>query len=142
MDIRKLEIGDLDRLCAVEEGLFDAPVTRDWARAFLSDPGHAICAAFDEAVMVAFASGTVLRHPDKAPSLFINEVGTRDSHLRQGLGTAVSTALMDWARSQGITEIWLATETDNRPARALYRSMGGDEGVFALYAWGFRWDGE
>ncbi|MCA9554216.1 MAG: hypothetical protein KC933_29545, partial [Myxococcales bacterium] len=34
---------------------------------------------------VAFASGTVLLHPDKAPGFFVNEVGTRESHLRRGL---------------------------------------------------------
>jgi ribosomal protein S18 acetylase RimI-like enzyme len=128
---------DLERLCAVPEGLFDHPVDPGLAAAFLADPLHELVLAYEGELAVAFASGTVLLHPDKPPSMFVNEVATRDSHLRRGLATAVTEALFAVARARGCEGIWLGTEPDNTPALALYRKLGGDEQPFV----GFGWDG-
>ncbi|MCB9651284.1 MAG: GNAT family N-acetyltransferase [Deltaproteobacteria bacterium] len=135
--VRRLGPADLDLLSAIPEGLFDHPVDRAQARAFLEDPQHDIVVAFEGELAVAFASGTVLLHPDKAPGFFVNEVGTRESHLRRGLATAVSEALFDVARKRGCEGIWLGTEPFNAPALGLYRKLGGEEQVFV----GFAWDG-
>ena len=135
--IRVLRPEDLDLLCAVPEGLFDEPVDRVQAEAFLADPANVIALAFDGPLAVAMATGTVLRHPDKPPSMFINEVGTRDGYLRRGLGRAVTEAVMAQARARGCEGVWLGTEADNAAALGLYRAMAGREvpGVF------FGWDG-
>ncbi len=135
MDIRVLGIDDLDLLLAVEPGLFDAPVDPVQARAFLRDPRHHLVAAIEGGRMLAFASGTVLLHPDKSPSLFVNEVGTREEHQRRGLATAVMQRLFDHARGLGCRGIWLATEPDNQEARALYRKLGGQAQDLVGYAW-------
>ena len=87
--------------------------------------------------LVSFASGTVLLHPDKPPGVFVNEVGTRESHRRRGLARAVTEALFAHVRAMGCNGIWLGTEPDNAPALALYRALGGAEQVIA----GFGWDG-
>lgn len=134
--IRRLGPEDLDVLCAVPGGLFDGPVDRVQSEAFLADPMNVIVLAFDDDLAVSMATGTVLRHPDKQPSLFINEVGTRDSHLRRGIGRKVSLALMEIARARGCESVWLATEPDNASALGLYRSMAGKE-VHGVY---FSWD--
>ncbi len=135
--IKTLGPDDVDLLLQVEPGLFDNPVNEDQARAFLADPLHHIVVAREDGSPVSFASGSVLLHPDKPPSLFVNEVGTRDAHQRRGLATAVTTALIDLARAQGCIGAWLGTEPDNTAALALYRKMGGDEVTFV----GFGWDG-
>jgi aminoglycoside 6'-N-acetyltransferase I len=137
MEIRVLGPADLDLLCAAEDGLFDNPVRPDEARAFLASPLHEIVVALAGRRILAFASGTVLLHPDKAPGLFVNEVGTRDGHQRRGLATAVCRALFARARARGCEGIWLGTEPDNAPALALYRTLGGTECPFV----GFGWDG-
>ena len=137
MEIRCLGPQDIDCLAAVEPGLFDNPVDPAQARAFLTDPRHLIAAAFEAGRVVAFASGTVLLHPDKPPSLFVNEVGTRDSHLRRGLARACLQTLIARGRALGCQGAWLGTEPDNAPALALYRSLGGQEIGFV----GFGWDG-
>ena len=136
MEIRALTPADLALLCATPPGLFDNPVDPAQAAAFLADPGHHMVVALDAGDIVAFASGTVARHPDKPPSLFINEVGTREGHQRRGLATAVTQALIDRGRAAGCTTAWLGTEPDNTAARALYRRMGGDEAPFIGYGWG------
>lgn len=134
--VRTLGPDDLATLMAVPEGLFDAPIDLIQARAFLADPLHVLVLAFDGDFAVGMASGTILLHPDKPPAMFINEVGTRDSHLRRGIGTQVTQALIALARTKGCKGVWLGTEADNVAALGLYRSMGGDE-VSGVY---FGWD--
>lgn len=133
--IRDLAAGDHDLLCATEDGLFDHPVDPVQAAAFLADPLHMMVAAFDGDRMIGFASGTVLLHPDKPPSLFVNEVGTRDEWLRRGIARRVMGRLMEAARTRGCKGIWLGTEPDNAAALGLYRSLGGDEVSFVGFGW-------
>ena len=133
--LHELGPDDLDRLLSVPPGLFDNPVDPDAARAFLADPGHVMVLAYDEKTAVAFATGTVLLHPDKAPSFFVNEVATSGSHLRRGLATRCTAALMEIARARGCQGIWLATEPDNGPALGLYRAMGGNEVPVVCFDW-------
>ena len=128
---------DLDALLAVPEGLFDNPVDNEQAEAFLNDPLHELVLAYDGDLAVGMASGTVLLHPDKQPSMFVNEVGVRDGWLKRGIGKAVTERMFAIARARGCIGIWLGTETDNEAALALYRSLGGDE-VLGVY---FGWDG-
>ncbi len=137
MEIRLLQVSDLELLLQVENGLFDNPIDPAQACAFLDSPLHHIALAFAEGQAVAFASGSVLLHPDKPPSMFVNEVGTREGHRRKGYGAAVLHALIDHARAIGCKGIWLGTEPENAPALALYRSLGGEERPIA----GFGWDG-
>lgn len=126
---------DVALLMAVPEGLFDEPMRADQARAFIADEHSLMFLAFDGDLAAGMASGTIVLHPDKAPSLFINEVGVRQSHQRRGIGTALTQALIGAARRRGLEGIWLGTEMDNAPARALYRSLGGQEVIAALYSW-------
>jgi aminoglycoside 6'-N-acetyltransferase I len=120
---------------SVRPGLFDNPLDREQARAFLNDPKNWLVLAYDGSNAVGMASATILLHPDKQPALFVNEVGVRDSHQRRGIGKLVSQALIDRARAEGVKGVWLGTETDNVAARALYRSLGGEEVLGVFYGW-------
>ncbi len=134
--IKRIFLAEVDLLLAVPEGLFDAPITRPLATAFLSDPANSLFLAFEGDLAVGMASGTDLRHPDKPASMFIQEVGVRDAHQRRGIGKAVTQALIDAAHTRGVTEIWLGTEPDNTAARALYRALAGDEVPGVYFGWG------
>lgn len=126
---------DLALVMAVAPGLFDNPIDEGQTRAFLESPLNHLVLAFEAGQAVAFASGTVLLHPDKPPAMFINELGTRESYRRRGYGRAVLQALIERARAHGCKGVWLGTETGNRKARAFYRAMGGQQMLFAGYAW-------
>jgi GNAT superfamily N-acetyltransferase len=116
--------------------LFDNDILPDQAALFLADPANVIWLAFDGDDAVGMLTGTVLRHPDKAPALFVNEVGTRDDWLRRGIARALVSRALDWTRASGISGgMWLGTEADNAPARALYRACGADEVGGAFYGW-------
>ncbi|MEL6837777.1 MAG: GNAT family N-acetyltransferase [Pseudomonadota bacterium] len=134
--LRHLGPDDLDMLLEVEEGLFDNPVRRDQAAAFLDNPLHEMVLAYENSHAVGMASGQILLHPDKSPAFFINEVGVRDTHQRQGIAKKLCVALMTVARDRGCQGIWLATEGDNVAARALYRSLDAREtGDIVVYDW-------
>ena len=126
---------DLDRLLAVEDGLFDNPMMPEQARAFLGDPLHELIIAYDGDRAVGMVSGTVLLHPDKDPAFFVNELGTRESHQRRGIATALMEAIIDIARTRGCKGIWLGTEADNAPALALYRKIAVDEVRGSFFGW-------
>lgn len=133
--LRDLGPTDEALLLSVKPGLFDNAIRPDQARAFLADPGHLCTLAFDGDQAVGMITATVLLHPDKAPALFVNELGTRDSHLRRGIATQLTEHMFARAREMGCQGIWLGTETDNEPALAHYRKLGGQEMVFVGFGW-------
>lgn len=133
--IREIGLSEINLLLAVTPGLFDEDIRPDQSLAFLSDTANILFLAHDGDLAVGMASATILRHPDKAPALFVNEVGTRDSHLRQGIATALMQRLIAAGRARGCQGIWLGTETDNDPALALYRKLGGEEMAFVGFGW-------
>ena len=117
--------------------VFDNPVDPAQLSAFLADPVHYMTCASDADRVVGFASGTILLHPDKAPMLFVNEVEVAEEYRRRGIASELLSRLFQWAEEQGCVTCWLATEDDNLPARALYRSARGRERTgLVMYEWG------
>ncbi len=140
--LRRLGPDDLETLLAVRDGLFDNAVLPEQAKAFLADPLHEIMLTFDGEEAVGMATGQMLMHPDKPPAFFIAEVGVREEYQRQGIAKRLCGALMQLARDRGCEGIWLATETDNVAARALYRSLAAREtGGIVVYDWDGAMDG-
>ncbi|MCK0096510.1 GNAT family N-acetyltransferase [Yoonia sp. F2084L] len=134
--LRRLGPEDLAVLLDVKEGLFDNPIRADQAKAFLNDPLHEMVLAFDGDTIIGMASGQVLLHPDKPPAFFVAEVGVRDEYLRRGIAKRMCQNLLGIARARGCEGIWLATESDNLAARALYRSLKARETQdIVVYDW-------
>tara|TARA_R100000322_G_scaffold166359_3_gene132716 strand:- start:3727 stop:4161 length:435 start_codon:yes stop_codon:yes gene_type:complete len=134
IQVRLLDIGDLDLILASDA--FDHPARPDQTRAFFAAEGNAIVGAVADGALIGFASGTIHLHPDKPRAFFVNEVGVNEGWRKRSIGKRLVTMLNDWARAQGCDGIWLATEVDNEPARALYRSLAAREtaGV-VVYDW-------
>jgi len=121
--------------------VFDGPAQLEATARFLgeagkADPRNILVLAEGDGKVVGFASGVVLDHPDKAPSLFITELGVNEPARRCGIGIALLQAIRAEGRRRGCTGSWVATEGDNAPARALYRTAGGreTEGI-TMYEW-------
>jgi len=132
-EIRVLAPGDASVLDRVADQVFDEAVNAAWAREFLADPRHHLVVAIDEDTVVGFASAVHYVHPDKAPQLWINEVGVAPAYHRRGIGRAVLAAMLHRGRSLGCTEAWVLTEQDNTPARGLYQALGGAESECIMY---------
>ena len=117
-------------------GVFDGPVDAGNLSRFVQDEGHMLVFATARGQVIGFASGTVILHPDKDPTLFINEVGVEDHWRRRGIATRLIADLREQAREKGCRAAWVATEGDNGPARALYASMRAREtGGVVVFDW-------
>lgn len=116
---------DLDLLISADTTVFDNPVDPALAKAYLAHPDYLIALATDGDKVVGMATGLFYFHPDKHPEFYVNEVGVAESHQRRGIGKRLMAVLLDAAAARGVTYGWVATETDNLPARALYEAIGG-----------------
>lgn len=121
-------------LTRVADGVFDEPLEACWTTAFFEDGRHHLAVAIEDGVVVGMVSAVDYVHPDKAPQLWINEIGVAPSHLRRGIGRRLLDTILEHGRTLGCTEAWLATEETNVPAKALYRSVGGLPEQFTLYS--------
>jgi N-acetylglutamate synthase len=54
----------------------------------------------------------------------VTAVEVEEAHRRQGLGTAVLRAILEWARERGALSAYLQVADDNAPALALYGRYG------------------
>lgn len=134
VEIRLLGPDDAEVLQEVDPDVFDNPVDTQWTARFLSDSRHHIIVAIDAGCVVGMITAVDYVHPDKAPQLFINEVGVAESHHRRGIARQLLDVMLAHGRTLECTEAWVGTEGDNVPARALYESTGAMPEDFVLYS--------
>ncbi len=155
IDVRLLTPADLAVLSHVAEDVFDDPINKRSAKAFLEDPHHMLVVAIlrdaqplhpegerserlegrrdwapqDEAgkgLVVGFASGVKTLHPDKEiPELFINELGVAPQYQRRGIATAIMKTLFAEAKKARCRIGWVPVDVDNDVALAFYKAIGG-----------------
>ena len=119
--VRRMKAGDEAAFQSIAPEVFDEPINAARLHAYLREPGHLMVLAFDGDLIVGQCVGIIHRHPDKTTELYVDEVGTASTHLRQGIARMMMDELFAWGRELGCVEAWLGTETDNEPAKALYR---------------------
>lgn len=56
--------------------------------------------------------------------IYLYEIGVLPEHRRRGIGTKMIQSLKEECRNRNVMEVWVGTEADNVPARALYESTG------------------
>ena len=116
-----MQPGDELDFAEVAPDVFDEPIHPERLEAYLLEPGHLMLLAFDNGVVVGQCAAVIHRHPDKLTELYVDEVGTASTHRRMGIARLMKDELFAWGRELGCEEAWLGTETDNEPAKALYR---------------------
>jgi aminoglycoside 6'-N-acetyltransferase I len=141
IELRFLGPGDAGVLSRVADDVFDYAVDPRWTAEFLADRRHHMVVALDEGVVVGMVSAVDYVHPDKAPQLWINEVGVAPSHHRRGIARRLMDAMLQHGRALGCTEAWVGTEETNVPARGLYEAAGSRPEPFVLYAFPLRESG-
>jgi len=91
--------------------------------------------AVSDGLVVGMVSGVRYLHPDKLPSMWVNEVGVGDDWLRRGIAKRLMDAILDLSEELGCEEAWLGTEPDNIAALGLYRSTKGSEETGVYFTW-------
>jgi aminoglycoside 6'-N-acetyltransferase I len=139
MDTRILRMGPLQAplLACVADDVFDAAIDPARLSAYLAEPGHLLVVALADGEVVGQARGVVHRQPDTATELYIDNLGVTPARRREGLATRMLDELLDWGRDLGCEAAWVATETDNDAARALYERRGSEAETFVMYFYGF-----
>lgn len=125
IDLKRMQPGDESAFSRITSDVFDEPIHPERLAAYLRAPGHLMILAFDDGVVVGQCAAVIHRHPDKVTELYVDEVGTASTHLRQGIATRMVEAMFAWGRELGCKEAWLGTELDNLEANGLYRKVGG-----------------
>ena len=135
IEFRLAVLTDLGALEKVGETLFDHAIKRERAIEFLNDPRHHLVLAFHKGEVVGMASGVHYVHPDKDPSMFINEVGILDDFQNCGIGRELVKYLWGHAKGIGCASAWVATEKSNIPAQRCYIGAGAkpDDEPFLLF---------
>ena len=109
------------------------PGVEDRFRAMLDLPQYAIFVAEDETGQVVglltVSHRWTLWHA--GPCALIEELVVDERARGRGVGRALVQAALDWARSQGCSEVEVSTEQENADAQNFYRRLGF-EGVALL----------
>lgn len=121
--IRPLRAADLDRVVELERDLFEAGA---WTRAMvveeLAAPGRRYVGAYDvDAPETLLGYAGVWFDGEVAQ---VMTIGVDRSRRRAGVGSALLTDLVAWARSCAADALLLEVRVDNEPALALYRRFG------------------
>lgn len=127
LTIRILEPDESAVLDRVAADVFDNEIDPRWTTEFFADPRHHLAVALDGDTVVGIASAVHYVHPDKAPELWVNEVGVAPTYQGRGIGRQLMQALFARGRELGCHEAWVLTEHENAAARRLYASVGGAE---------------
>jgi len=132
-----MEPGDAAVLDQVAEDVFDDDIDLEKLAAYLATPLHLMVLAVDDGVVVGQTRGMIQRHPDKPTELYIDNLGVTPGRQREKIATRLLDELTAWGLENGCEGAWVATETDNEPARALYALRGADPDTFVAYFYAF-----
>lgn len=117
-------------LAAQLDAMFDEGVAwdADQGRRFLADPDALLLVARWDGETCGFLTAYRLQRFDRRRAeVVLYEIGVEEPYRRRGAGRALVEAAKRWATEVGADELWVLTEEDNAPARALYAATGGRE---------------
>lgn len=134
ISIVKVTAANAGVLGKVDPDVFDHEIDPARVAAYVADPLHALYVAVDGDLVVGQIRGSVHLQPDRAPDLYIDNLGTAPSHQRRGIAAAMIGALRDWGKAQGCTYAWVATETDNDGAKGFYAAQSFTHDTIAMFA--------
>jgi ribosomal protein S18 acetylase RimI-like enzyme len=133
--VDRLGLADVGRVLAAAH-LFDDAPTVDGVEALLRREGHHLLFASVDGVDAGFAVGVEVLHVDRAPEMYLDELGTDDAFRRRGVALALLAALRQLAGQRGCDGIWAAVVPDNEPALAMYERAGAaDPEPTVIVAW-------
>jgi ribosomal protein S18 acetylase RimI-like enzyme len=118
-------VGLMAQLNEFGHGQVDAGV-EDRLRAMLNLPTHAIFVAEggngQVAGLLTVSQRWTLWHA--GPCALIGELVVDEGARGQGVGRALIQAALDWAKSEGCSEVEVSTELGNTAAQSFYRRLG------------------
>ncbi|SHI15052.1 GNAT family N-acetyltransferase [Ferrimonas marina] len=91
----------------------------------LASQTNIVIVATANAVPIGFLSAYVMPRLDRDEKMaYFYEIEVCPQFRRQGIATAMVNELKHCLRSQGVSSLWVGTESNNTPALSLYQSTG------------------
>lgn len=118
--IRRMTLADVDAVHALEEAIFPHPWTRE---DFVKEMTQNACARY----LVAEQNGKVIGFAGAWMVLdeaHVTNIAVEQSCRGQGIGKALTAALMQYASNLGVVYATLEVRRSNAVAQALYKSLG------------------
>lgn len=122
VEICRIDSGSLARLGEVAADVFDAEIDPGRAGAWLASGDVVLVVAIADACVIGQIQGIILRHPDQASELFIDNLGVTPAWQRRGVATALVDRIGVIARDHGCAGLWVLTEPGNAAACGFYAS--------------------
>jgi len=91
------------------------------------DPGAEVLVAEQNGRLVGFVSVACQRHWSGSLDAYIGELVVSTDAERQGVGSTLVRAAVDWGRAHEVERVTVSTGAANAAARRLYASLGFDE---------------
>ena len=127
-------------LAAELDAMFDEGVSWDTEQGqrFLAHPDTLLLVARWEGEACGFLSAYRLQRCDRrGAEVLLYEISVEEPFQRRGVGRALVEEATRWAAAGGADELWVLTEDDNAPARALYAATGGrEEAGLTMFTYG------
>jgi ribosomal protein S18 acetylase RimI-like enzyme len=117
-------------LAAELDAIFDEGMSWDaeQGQRFLAHPDTLLLVARWNGEVCGFLSAYRLQRFDRrGAEVLLYEIGVEEPFQRRGVGRALVEEAKRWAAELAADELWVLTEDDNVPARALYAATGGRE---------------
>ncbi|MCC7268820.1 MAG: GNAT family N-acetyltransferase [Caulobacteraceae bacterium] len=133
VEIHRVTPADTALLDRIAEDVFDRRIDPALLAGYLAAPGHLMVVATADGVVIGQARGMVHNQPDEPTHLYVDNLGVTPARQREGVARRMMRELFAWAREHGCAAFWVATETDNGPARGLYASLGGEGEAMMFY---------
>ena len=137
MKVKAAAIEHVDEWAAMRATLWpDAPLDehqREIAEALQRfNPDRVVLLAFsDQKSIIGFAEASVRRDPvngcDTSPVTFLEGIFVKTAHRHEGAARLLLTAVEDWGRSKGCTELGSDADCENPEGLAFHASAGFEE---------------
>ena len=124
MQITLLKPGQEQLLIEAAKMLNDTDVSFERASELLRNPSFFLIVAqeYSGSIMGRIYGYIIPRFEQTDLELY--EVDVLEEHQRKGVGKAMLEYVKTFAKERGYKEMWVLTEGDNEPAKALYASAG------------------
>jgi aminoglycoside 3-N-acetyltransferase I len=110
------------------------PLRDDYLDRLLGQPTFWAIAAFvGDEIVGGITAHTLPMTRAESSEVFIYDVAVREDHQRRGIGRRLVTALLEEARAQGLSDVFVPADNEDVHALDFYRALGGEPAPVTMF---------